>query len=678
MIAVLAPRTPGRSATAGRRSGGPGARVACAVLLLGALFAPGTRPAAAQNNQTGEMVEWRHYAADRASTKYSPADQINGSNVAELEIAWRWTTPDGSVDAQALRGDFKGTPLMVDGTLYSVSALNLVSAVNPSTGEELWSYDPRAYERGTPTHGGFTMRGIEFWEHRGMQRIVLVTGTHQLVSLDAGTGEPDLEFGEAGMVDMSGDIARPDQLGLTGASSPAVVCGDTIMMGAVIADFGLTNEMPAGNIRGYDIRTGQRKWVFHTVPQGDEPGAETWHDESWRYSGSSNVWSWMSCDEETGWVYFGTGTPNSDYYGGHRHGDNLYAESLVALDAATGEKKWHFQAVRHGLWDYDFPCAPILLDIVVDGKPIKAVAQVSKQAFTYVFDRRTGEPVWPIPNRKVPESTAPGEWTASEQPFPSKPPAFDRQGLRESDLIDFTPELHEKALQIYRGTLRGGPMFTPPIVEGEYGRKAMGQLPGQAGGANWGGAAADPDSGMLFVPSQTRVGLMGLRPPTERQQSDRNYLPAFTFVSGPQGLPLVKPPWARLTAIDLNRGEIVWQVPVGDGPRDHPALADLDLGQLGAFPLAGLTPGWPLLTRTLVFVVTAEQEPGHYGRRGPSTGFVYAFDKATGEEIWRTELPATPGGSPMTYMVDGRQFLVVPVGGRGQDHDLVAYALPEE
>ncbi len=625
-----------------------------------------------------EPVEWRHYAADRASTKYSPAAQIDASNVSELEVAWRWVTPDGQVDAKAPAGDLKGTPLMVGDTLYAVSALNLVSAVNPETGEELWTYDPRAYERGVPTHGGFTQRGIEFWEHRGMRRIVLVTGTHQLVSLDAKTGKPDLEFGEAGMVDMRGDIGAPEQMRETGANSPGIVCGDTILMGMTIMDFSLTQKMPAGHIRGYDIRTGQKKWVFHTVPQGDEPGAETWHDESWRYSGNSNVWSWMSCDDKTGWVYFGTGTPTSDYYGGHRHGDNLYAESLVAIDTTTGEKKWHFQAVRHGLWDYDFPCAPILLDIEVDGKRIEAVAQVSKQAFTYVFNRKTGEPVWPIDERKVPESTVPGEWTASMQPFPTRPPPFDRQGVRESDLIDFTPELHAKAVEIYRETFLGGPLFTPPIVAGNNGKATMAQLPGQAGGANWGGAAVDPDSGVLFVPSQTRLGTMSLTPPTARQRSDRDYLPGFTFPAGPEGLPLIKPPWSRLTAIDLNRGEILWQTPLGDGPLDHPALADLDLGPLGAWPLAGLTPGWPMATRTLVFVVTSEQQAGHYARRGPSTGFLYAFDKVTGEEVWRTELPDNPGGGPMTYVVGERQFLVVPVGNRGQEHSLVAYALPQE
>ena len=462
----------------------------------------------------------------------------------------------------------------------------------------------------------------------------------------------------------------------TGANSPAIVCGETILMGMTIADFALTKEMPAGHIRGYDIRTGEKKWVFHTVPQGDEPGAETWHDESWRYSGNSNVWSWMSCDENTGWVYMGTGTPTSDYYGGHRHGENLYAESLIAIDAATGEKKWHFQAVRHGLWDYDFPSAPILLDIEVGGQRIEAVAQVSKQAFTYVFDRHTGREVWPIVDRKVPESTVPGEWTAPTQPFPSKPPPFDRQGVRESDLIDLTPELYAEALAIYREQLLGGPLFTPPIVAGNNGKATMAQLPGQAGGANWGGAAVDPETGWLFVPSQTRLGTTSLSPPTARQPSDRDYLPAFTFPPGPQGLPLIKPPWTRLTAIDLNRGEIVWQEPIGDGPIDHPALVELELGPLGAWPLGGLTPGWPIVTKSLVFVALSQAKPGVTQRWGPSTGFLYAYDKASGAEVWRTELPATPGGGPMTYVVGGRQYIVVPVGDRGEAHSLVAYALP--
>ncbi len=380
------------------------------------------------------LVEWSHYAGDRASTKYSPAAQIDAGNVAKLEIAWRWTTPDRGIDTKAPFGNLKGTPLMVGGVVYAVSSLNLVSALDARTGKELWTYDPKAYLLHKPTHGGFTQRGLEHWSDGTTSRILLVTSTHQLVSLDPATGKPDPAFGEDGTVDMRPDVAEPKQLELTGMNSPPIVCADTVMMGNTGYDFPLSKAEPPGHIRGYDVRTGKKKWVFHTVPQAGEPGNETWLEDSWRYTGNTNVWSWMSCDEELGLVFLPLATPSSDYYGGHRPGDNLYAESLVALDARTGERKWHFQAVHHGLWDYDFPCAPNLVDITVDGRPVKAVAQVSKQGFTYVFERATGKPLWPIEERPVAASTVPGEWTAPTQPFPTKPPAFDRQGLVESDL----------------------------------------------------------------------------------------------------------------------------------------------------------------------------------------------------------------------------------------------------
>lgn len=642
--------------------------------------APGEEPG---GGATRGDAQWRHYAADRASSKYSPADEIDASNVAALEVVWRWMTPDAGVETDAPFGNLKGTPLMANGVLYAVSSLNLVSALDPTTGEELWTYDPKAYELHTPTHGGFTQRGIEYWADGEEERILLVTGTQQLVSIDAKTGRPDPEFGDNGVVDMRDDVAPPGQLDRTGMNSPAIVCADTIMMGVTVDDFGLTQQMPAGDMRGYDVRTGEKKWVFHTVPEEGEPGVETWLEDSHRFSGNSNVWSWMSCDEELGYVYLPLGTPTSDYYGGHRPGDNLYAESLVALDADTGERRWHFQGVHHGIWDYDFPCAPNLVDLEIDGEIVPAIAQVSKQAFTYVLDRRTGEPLFPIEERSVAPSTVPGEVTSPTQPFPTRPPPFDRQGISEGDLIDLTPELREEALSMFR-TGVGGPLFTPLIVTGAEGKVGTFQLPGVVGGANWGGAAVDPESGILFVPSQTRVYRMAVQKPTARQRSDRDYLPDLQGFAGPQGLPLVKPPWARVTAIDLARGEHLWQVPLGRGPHDHPALAGLDLPALGSWPVSGLVPGWPLVTKTLLFVLQSLRPPGDVESRelfdsGTETsdrGLLMAFDKSTGELVAELTIKKTPGGGPMTYEVGGRQFVVVPVGQRNEPQELIALALP--
>ena len=352
----------------------------------------------------GPDVEWRHYGSDRHSTKYSPASQIDASNVGQLDVAWRWQSPDKDIKARGGVSPLKVTPLLVDGVLYAVSALNLLSAIDPLSGEELWRYDPKAYEGHRPAHGGLNHRGLESWtgpatvaddadEVTTITRLVYGTGIQQLVSIDPATGKPDPNFGEAGIVDMRADVAEGRAVRHTGLNSPPIVCADTIIVGMVVNDFGTTQKMPVGHVRGYDVRTGKKRWTFHSIPQGNELGTETWEDESWRYSGNTNVWSMMSCDDETGIAYLPFGTPTNDHYGGHRLGNNLYAESLVAVDAATGERVWHFQGVHHGLWDYDFPCAPNLIDIEVNGQEIKAVAQVSKQGYTYVLDRVTGKPV---------------------------------------------------------------------------------------------------------------------------------------------------------------------------------------------------------------------------------------------------------------------------------------------
>jgi quinoprotein glucose dehydrogenase len=446
-------------------------------------------------------------------------------------------------------------------------------------------------------------------------------------------------------------------------------------VGSIVFDAPTQTRMPPGHVRGYDVRTGRQKWIFHTIPQEGEFGVETWEDESWKEAGNTNVWSTISADDALGYVYLPLSTPTNDWYGGHRRGDNLFAESLVCLEADSGKRVWHFQAVHHGLWDFDFPCGPNLADITVDGRKIKAVAQVSKQGFCYVLDRVTGEPVWPIEERPVPQSNVSGEKTSPTQPFPTRPPAFERQGLTEDDLIDFTPELRAEALEILK-QYKHGPIFTPPVVIGENGLKGTAQLPGPAGGANWGGAAYDPETSVLYVPSMTLPFLLGLSEP-DANRSNFRYIRTGPFtVEGPQGLPLVKPPYGRITAIDLNRGEIVWQVPHGDGPRDHPAIKHLGLGRLGAAANGVLSNGGGVLTKGLFFVIQAEEAPKSPALRMGDAGFLRAFDKTDGTLVWEKRIDSTPHGTPMTYMHQGKQYIVLAVGGLRQKSELLAFALP--
>jgi quinoprotein glucose dehydrogenase len=626
--------------------------------------------------QAADVGQWHHYGGDHAHSRYAPLDQINKSNVDKLQIAWRWESVDSALPrAAGVPGQFKVTPLYIDGVLYASTSMSQVAAIDADTGKTLWVYDPESYKRGRPTNTGFQHRGVEYWTDGTQRRIIIATGGRQLISIDATTGKPDPDFGSGGQVDLAEGLGRPINVRNYGFNSPACVCRDTIVVGSIIFDAPTQPDMPPGHVRGYDVRTGRQKWIFHTIPQAGEFGVETWEEDSWKVAGNTNVWSTISADDELGYVYLPLTTPTNDWYGGHRHGDNLFAESLVCLEAQTGKRVWHFQAVHHGLWDYDFPCGPNLVDIKVGGKPIKAVAQVSKQGFCYVFDRVTGEPVWPIEERPVASSSVPGEKTAPTQPFPTKPPPFERQGIREADLIDFTPELRAEAIEILK-QYEWGPMFTPPIVIGDRGRKGTIQLPGPAGGANWGGAAVDLETGILYVPSMTQPFVLGLSQP-DQERSGFRYIRTGPFtVEGPRGLPLVKPPYGRITAIDLNRGEIVWQVPHGDGPRHHPAIKHLNLGPLGAAANGVFSNGGGILTKELFFVIQAEEDPKNLAMRMGRTGYLRAFDKTNGKLVFERKIDSTPHGTPMTYMDGGKQYIVMATGGMGQKSELLAFALP--
>ena len=663
--------------------------------------------------------EWMSYAGDIKGTKYSPLDQINRDNFADLEIAWEWTTVDRMLSRTMPGGGewwapldavvdslieetpdlyrpghrpgysrLQATPLMVDGVLYFNTPISQGVAVDATTGETLWVYNPKSYEDGTPTMSNpWSQRGVAYWtDGEGDERIFWGTGSGYLVCVAAKTGEPCEGFGttDNGMVDAMVGLPRADRNERDylnalpwGIHSPPIVVRDRVIHGSHVADRRITKEAIPGWVRAWDVRTGEHSWDFHTVPNGtDEFGVDTWQNESWRYSGNANVWSMLAGDNELGHVYLPTGTTTNDYYGVERLGDNLFSETLIAVDVETGDRVWHFQAVHHGLWDYDFPTHSNLVDVVVDGRPIRAIAQVSKQGFVYVFDRETGEPVWPIEERPVPQETnMPGEVPSPTQPFPTKPAPFDYQGIEIDDLIDFTPELRQMALEVVDG-YRLGPLFTPldRPIEGVTHGTIMRPPPG--GTAGWSGAAVDPETGMLYVPSRNQPAVISLYSPDPTLGATVTYThgaPEAQRLSGnaprgprmPQGLPLVKPPYSRMTAIDLNTGEHAWSVPTGNGDRfrNHPMLRDLNLPPLGGDNAIN----GPLLTRTLlVYCLTAGGSDG-----GPR---LVAYDKATGEELASVDLPSGGIGTPMTYMADGRQYIALTVGGGPR---LIAFALPD-
>jgi quinoprotein glucose dehydrogenase len=610
--------------------------------------------------------EWRVNGGDTGSTRYSPLDQINATNVKNLQVIWRWKAQNMG---PAPQGAWEVTPLMAGGKLFFTAGTGrTVVAADALTGETLWIYrgDDTA-ERGAVRPNN---RGVSYWsDGKGDDRILFVTPGYQLVALNAKTGLPIAGFGLDSHVDLWKGLDRPVvEKGTIGATSPAVIVRDVVVVGAALkVGVALPTKLNTpGYTRGFDVRTGKLLWTFHTVPQAGEQGTETWLKdpqtgvESWKFTGNTGAWGPLTGDEELGYVYIPVEAPSGDTYGGQRPGANLFSDSVVCLDAKTGKRVWYYQLIHHELWDYDIPAAPILLDITVDGKKIKALAQVNKSAFTFVFDRTNGKPVWPIVEKPVPQGSAPGEWYSPTQPFPSKPAPFDRQGVTEADLADYTPEIKEAALKMASQYVLG-PIFTPPIVKDTGGKLATIQLPGAGGGANWMGGAVDPETGMLYVPSVTAPYLSSLQPGGSR--SEMQYI-AAGGLGGPNvmGLPLIKGPYGRITAINLNTGEHAWMIPNGkpqDSILNNPALkaAGIDASNWGGGQRSPI-----LITKTLLF-------------EGSDT--LRAIDKKSGAVVNEMPLGASLTGGTMTYSINGRQFIVAVVGGQqGGGAELVGLALP--
>lgn len=596
--------------------------------------------------------EWRVNGGDTGSTRYSPLDQINASNVKNLQVIWRWKAQNMGPSPQTA---WEVTPLMVGGVVYVTAGTGrTVAAIDAATGETLWLYHgDDTKERGAVRANN---RGVSYWtDGKGDDRILYVTPGYQLVALNAHTGQEISNFGSNAHVDLWQGLDRPKvENGTIGATSPPIIIRDVAVVGASLkVGVALPTKLNTpGYIRGYDVRTGKLLWTFHTVPQAGEPGVETWlkdpqtGQDSWKFTGNTGAWGPLTGDEELGYVYIPVEAPSGDTYGGQRPGANLYSDSVVCLDAKTGKRIWHYQLIHHEMWDYDIPSAPILLDITVNGKKIKALAQVNKSAFIFVFDRTNGQPVWPIEERPAPQGHVPGEWYSPTQPYPTKPAAFDRQGVTEADLADYTPEIKAEALKV-ASQFNLGPIYTPPIVKDDGGKAGTLQLPGAGGGANWMSASVDPETGMIYIPSVTSPYVSSLVPGGTR--SEMQYIAggggASTTV---MGLPLIKGPYGRITAIDLNTGDHTWMIPNGkpaDNLVNNPALkaAGIDASNWGGGQRSPI-----LITKSMLVEGSADLR------------FV---DKKTGAEIYDMSLGGALGGGTITYTVNGRQFLVAVMNG---------------
>ncbi len=702
-------------------------RLAAAVAVVAAVAA--STPYLRGQNQTPSVPstargEWTHYTADVRGSKFSPLAQINASNFNKLEVAWRFKT-----DSFGPRPEYKleGTPLMIGGVLYTTAGTRRsVVALDAKTGEVMWSFSLREGSRASNAPRQLSGRGVSYWtDGKGDDRIIYVTPGYRMVALNAHTGTPIAAFGTNGVVDLKVGVVfgnrQPIDLesGEIGLHATPTVAKDIVLVGSSFKEGTqvATHNNTKGLVRAFDVRSGKVLWTFNTIPRPGEFGNETWENDSWSVNGNAGVWTQITVDEEAGLVYLPVEDPTSDQYGGHRPGNNLFADTLVCVDLKTGIRKWHYQVVHHPIWDYDLSSAPLLADITVNGRAIKAVALPSKESFLYVFDRITGQPVWPIEERPVPQSDVPGEKTSPTQPFPTRPPAYARQAITTDELINFTPEMRAEALEKVK-MYRMGPMFLPPVVSKVGGPLQAITIGTLGGGTNWPGASYDPETHTVFAQAANAgVSLLGLVEPPAGF-SDIKYVAGlagqpFRVNEGPgfgsgadapelsetqkklnailaakglaetaknappppvlqvQGLTIVKPPYGVVSAINLDRGDLVWQVPHGDTPdniRNHPALKGLNIPKTGQQGSVGL-----MVTRTLVVLgdPAVTTTPEH-----PRGAMLRAYDKNTGAQVGALLMPAPQSGAPMTYQVDGRQFIVVAISGGAYTGEYVAYSLP--
>jgi quinoprotein glucose dehydrogenase len=586
----------------------------------------------ALQNVRAAGYDWPVVGGDSGGLRHSSLDQINRKNVSQLQVAWTYHTGDAGKSTT-----IECTPIVIGGVMYVTTAASKVVALDAATGSEKWKYDPyaRVVEHPQPKASGGVNRGVAYWSKGRQARILLGVADGRLVSLDAVTGKPDAAFGQGGTVDLRQGL-DVDVRGVNyGPTSAPAVYRDIIILGFSCPEGG----RPApGDPRAFDARTGKELWRFHTIPRPGELGNETWEGDSWRRSGAANNWGGTTIDEKHGLVFIGTGSASPDFYGGGRKGDNLFANCTICLDARTGARRWHFQTLRHDLWDHDLPVCPNLVTVTRHGHNQEAVAQVTKTGFVFLFDRLTGRPLFPVEDRPVPSSDVPGEQAARTQPFPVKPLPFCRQSITESDLTDISPEAHEEALKAFRN-YPAATAFTPPSVKGTI------VIPGFHGGATWSGASFDPATGILYVNSNEQPNVARLV--EEGEDAPERYRPTGYFkFTDKNGYPAIKPPWGLLNAIDLSKGEFLWRVPLGEFPeltaRGIPRTGTENFG--GTIVTAG----------GLIFIGGSKDEMFH------------AFEKQTGELLWQFKLDAGGYATPCTYSVKGRQFVAIAAGGGGK------------